>query len=113
MTTLLIGIFGSLGAFTRYLIDLIVTNRFKTKMPWAILGINIVGSAIFTLATKLISDYNILTPITIGFCGGFTTFSTVIVSFMLSDHVKLRIRLAFLSLNIALSIAVALMVQAI
>ena len=80
MTPLLLSIFGGLGATSRFITDGIISAKLGKRFPWATMLINAVGAGILgyitartamhglTLSTKLV--------IGVGFCGGFTTFST-------------------------------------
>ena len=68
---------GGLGSLLRYAIGIVLPSCF---FPWTTAGINIIGSfAIGVLAgvgSKIGWNDNLQIALTIGFCGGFTTFST-------------------------------------
>lgn len=67
---LLVGLGGALGAISRYLIGLAV------GMPLlATLAINVAGSLLIGLVSGMTHGRTALFA-TVGFCGGFTTFST-------------------------------------
>jgi CrcB protein len=73
----LVAIAGAVGALSRYGIGVAVGVR---SFPWATLGINIAGSYLLGLvlvvgARRGWPDTSTV-PITIGFLGAFTTFST-------------------------------------
>ncbi|MFT4185927.1 MAG: CrcB family protein [Micrococcaceae bacterium] len=106
ITTLLIGTFGSLGALARYIISELVMDIKRTHLPWAILGINTFGSALFLAATYSSLGHPWISAITTGFCGGFTTFSTVISTSFLIPEISIKNRMIFLFANIVCSIAV-------
>jgi len=69
---------GALGTVLRYLTARALTPR--SRFPWAVLLVNVVGSAIggvvLGLATIGGVDAGIRLIVLTGFCGGLTTFST-------------------------------------
>ena len=79
MKIILIGLFGMMGVYTRYFIgQLNKTSFFNSTLLVNILGCFIIGMCYKSFHS---SDSNrvILSAITIGFCGGLTTFSTFIL----------------------------------
>ncbi len=79
MTVLLVAIGSALGGVGRYL----VSSAFNASsgFPWGTFGVNVVGSlAIGTLSGCLAHASGnaaaVRTFAVVGFCGGFTTFST-------------------------------------
>jgi CrcB protein len=77
---LLIAIGGAVGAGARYEVGRAMQPAGAGAFPWATFLINIVGSFILGLAYRYIdgttASANMRALIGIGFCGGFTTFST-------------------------------------
>lgn len=77
MKVALIAVAGAVGVLTRYAIASAVGVR---SFPWATLAINVTGS--FLLAMLLEAGIkrqwpdNTVIPLSIGFFGGYTTFST-------------------------------------
>lgn len=71
---------GGLGSISRYGIGLAMNDKIKSLFPWATLSINILACFILGLLTAWLaakSDHQqIRLLIGIGFCGGFSTFST-------------------------------------
>jgi CrcB protein len=69
---------GSLGALARYGVGLLFADR--TGFPWAVVIVNVVGSAIggWMLALQLTDsvDPGLALVVLTGLCGGLTTFST-------------------------------------
>lgn len=81
MDIVLVGVGGFVGAQARYGISTLVARRFGTAFPFGTFIINVTGSFILglfvTLAARAIfvdQAYHFL--IAVGFCGGYTTFST-------------------------------------
>jgi CrcB protein len=71
-----VGLAGAIGSVLRYTIGLHVD---QSKFPWATLGINISGSFVLALFLTLALgrlSVDVMTPIAVGFVGGYTTFST-------------------------------------
>jgi fluoride exporter len=77
MRVLLIGLAGAAGAVSRYGVQLLVGVR---PFPWSTLVINVVGSLVvgFVLAVAVSREWSpsVVAPVTVGFLGAFTTFST-------------------------------------
>lgn len=82
MTTILaIAFFGAIGCIARYLLSGWVYALAGRAFPWGTLTVNLMGSFLIglvmesALRTTLISQ-ELRLGLTIGFLGGFTTFST-------------------------------------
>ncbi len=77
---LLVFLGGGLGSISRYGIGLIFNERIKQSFPWATFSINIIACFILGILTAWIAtksnDSQMRLLIGIGFCGGFSTFST-------------------------------------
>ena len=77
---LFVGVGSGLGGMCRYLVSqLLVTTQ--NGFPWGTFTVNIVGSLLIGLLWGLSSRLPSLSPVLtllfmVGFCGGFTTFST-------------------------------------
>ncbi len=72
---------GALGSVMRYLVGIASGRAFGTDFPWGTLIINVTGSfligifaAMFALRWNLPQAVRIF--LTVGICGGYTTFST-------------------------------------
>lgn len=80
MTTLWIALAGSAGASARFVLDGVIKNRRTSIFPWATFVINVTGSLILGFVTGLMLFHHILHDLElivgVGFCGGYTTFST-------------------------------------
>ncbi len=78
---LLVFLGGGLGSVTRYGISEIVRNNFRSSFPVATLFSNIISCIILALAVGVFSEKIGTTStlrifIVVGFCGGFSTFSS-------------------------------------
>lgn len=80
MITLWIAFAGSLGAVSRFILDGVIRSRRSAEFPWATVVINVTGSLILGLATGAAlfhgASHEIQLILGVGFCGGYTTFST-------------------------------------
>jgi CrcB protein len=76
-----VAIGGALGGVSRYLLGGLVQRMLDTTFPAGTLFVNISGSFLLGAILRYALDTPSLTPevrafLTIGFCGGYTTFST-------------------------------------
>ena len=81
MNLLAVFVGGGLGSLARYGIAVFVAARWGNRFPWATLGANVLSCVVFGLAMawlaarpQLPDAYRLL--LLVGFCGGFSTFST-------------------------------------
>ena len=79
-TILAVGAGSFLGGAGRYLVSLVMKGVSK-GFPWATLTVNLVGCFLIGLLWGVFSKNgtegsNLALFLTVGFCGGFTTFST-------------------------------------
>lgn len=81
MLWLLLALGGILGTFARYRVGVWVPQWAGTWLPWGTLLANLVGSFILGLATRATQVYPVGPAargfLTVGFCGAFTTFSSL------------------------------------
>ncbi len=80
-TILIIGTGGFLGSVSRYLVAKFVQGHALSSFPWGTFLVNVLGCLLIGLFYGLAEKGTILSPgvrlfLTVGFCGGFTTFST-------------------------------------
>lgn len=71
---LLVGAGGALGSIVRYAVSMLFAH-FSICSHWATLAVNVIGSLMIGFAIPLLSNGAHLFAV-VGFCGGFTTFST-------------------------------------
>ncbi len=81
MKILYLGIFGGLGCVARYMVSGWVYNLAGKSLPYGTLAVNVIGSLLLGLIMEGNLRSTLLSPelrfgITVGFLGGFTTFST-------------------------------------
>ncbi|HKK58044.1 MAG TPA: fluoride efflux transporter CrcB [Salinivirga sp.] len=78
---IIIGFGGFLGTISRFLLQKVIQEQATSSFPWGTLIVNILGSFIIGVVFALSVRHNYLSPVwrnflAIGFCGGFTTFSS-------------------------------------
>ena len=79
---LLLALAGGLGAAARFALDGELRARRPSEFPWPILVVNVLGSFLLGFLTGLVldgADERWHLVLGVGFCGGFTTFSTAMV----------------------------------
>ncbi len=112
LTYLLVAIGGAVGSVARAWVGVTAVRLVGSSFPWGTMLINIVGSLVIGVvaATALSPTRTIVTQevrifLMVGFCGGFTTFS----SFSLQTFELLREGRAGAALaNVALSVVLCL-----
>ncbi len=108
---LLIGAGGFLGSILRYYSNLIITKILDTNHPFGTLAVNIVGSFVIGLVIGLyrngiLSSGNWKLFLTIGFCGGFTTFSSfALENLFLLESQQFFISLFYISITLILGLS--------
>ena len=77
----LIALGGALGSCARYRLGSFIASRWGTAFPWGTFAVNVTGSIVIGAFLAVAGDRLHLDPrwrffLAIGFCGGYTTFST-------------------------------------
>ncbi len=77
---ILVGIGSGIGGICRYLISLSMSQA-RNGFPWGTFTVNVAGCLLIGILWGLTSRFQHLSPslslfLMVGFCGGFTTFST-------------------------------------
>ena len=80
-SVLIVGLGGFIGSVSRYLSQLFVEKLIHTTFPAGTFVVNILGSLIIGMVYALAEKGNMLNAewrlfLAVGFCGGFTTFSS-------------------------------------
>lgn len=78
---LYVAVGSALGGVARYLVTKIIQQHIATPFPWGTFAVNIIGclviGLIYGLADRGLNiNADLKLFLTVGFCGGFTTFST-------------------------------------
>ena len=78
---LLIFVGGGLGSLARFSISKLIQENIEKTFPFGTLGVNILASIILGIFVGMVEVKSLTNPnykalIAIGFCGGFSTFST-------------------------------------
>ena len=78
---LLIGTGGFVGSILRYLVSQFLQKIFETTFPLGTMMVNILGSFLIGIIYAFSEQSEVLTAewrifLAVGFCGGFTTFSS-------------------------------------
>ncbi|HIW43435.1 MAG TPA: fluoride efflux transporter CrcB [Candidatus Prevotella stercoripullorum] len=79
---MLVALGGAAGSVARYLLSKAIQDTAATAFPWGTMAVNVAGCLLIGLlyglaagdGTRLGADLKLM--LTVGFCGGFTTFST-------------------------------------
>ena len=105
-----VAIGGSLGSVARYLVAIGAGRLVGAEFPWGTLVINIVGSFLIgVFAESFALSWNASQAmrvfLTVGICGGFTTFSTFSLdAIVLMQRGELWAAGAYIAASVALSI---------
>lgn len=80
-TLLLVGTGGFLGSISRFLASRLMQNSFPSAFPFGTFFVNVTGCLLIGLIYGFSERSSLFSPgwklfLTVGFCGGFTTFST-------------------------------------
>ncbi|MBP2691229.1 MAG: fluoride efflux transporter CrcB [Muribaculaceae bacterium] len=98
-----------LGGVCRYIVSRIVQEQVPGALfPWGTFAVNVIGCFLIGLFYGIFDRHTgpALSPqlrlmLTVGFCGGFTTFSTFInENFLLFQSSSLLIVLAYIALSV-------------
>lgn len=78
---LIVGLGGFIGTVARFLISRYFQVNFTSVFPWSTFVVNIVGCLLIGIIYGISEKGQVLSPeirlfLTVGICGGFTTFST-------------------------------------
>ena len=72
---------GGAGALTRFVVDGLIRTHLGRQFPWGTMFINVSGSLLLGILVGLALRHHELSDVRVvigtGFCGGYTTFSTM------------------------------------
>ncbi|MBQ1252437.1 MAG: fluoride efflux transporter CrcB [Firmicutes bacterium] len=101
-----VGLGGALGSIFRYLLGFLPLRQYE--FPIITLGINVAGAFLIGLVIALSGRYAEIDPrvilfLQVGFCGGFTTFSTFSnETFLLLQNGKFGFAALYIILSVTL-----------
>ena len=107
---LLAGAGGFIGTCCRFLTNRLYLTYFQTSLPVATFTVNILGCLIVGLILGLLNKAGLVSPnmnafLVVGFCGGFTTFSTFSYeSFTLGANGEIFTSLLYIVFSIVLGL---------
>lgn len=105
---LLVFIGSGVGGAMRFLVSKVFASFFVSSFPWGTFAVNIIGCFVIGLVNGLflnglIHDNQTKLLLTVGFCGGFTTFSSLMNdSYLLSNNGSVLLLIAYVSLSFVL-----------
>lgn len=107
---LYVGIGGGMGSILRYLTSVFIGKYGNTLFPYATFIINLIGCLLVGIFLGIIQrkmpiNNDLIYLLTIGFCGGYTTFSTFAnESYQLFINGQLLIALVYTSASVILGV---------
>lgn len=108
---LIIGLGGASGSILRYLFSQFTTHMSESKVlfPWGTFGVNIIGCLLIGILFEISNQYdwlseNIQLFFVVGFCGGFTTFSSYMLDGLLLGKESIAISILYIIGSICLGL---------
>ena len=109
LTVLQVALGGALGASGRYLTGVAMTALMGRSFPWGTLTVNILGSFLMGVLVVVMANFSAtrLAPfLTIGFLGGFTTFSSFSLDVAtLYERGDLALAFGYVAVSVLVSVA--------
>jgi fluoride exporter len=101
---------GAIGSVSRYMVGIGSGKLFGTEFPWGTLIINatgsfLIGAFVGLFATRWELSQAMRIFLTVGICGGYTTFSTFSLdAYYLTERGQTWASLAYMVASVALSV---------
>ena len=118
MTYLYVFIGGGLGSLARFLTSKLSDRLISSSFPWGTFISNMVACALLAILVLAFShkqsEYPWMQPLLlIGFCGGYSTFSTFSnETFQLINNGQITVAIANIVLSVAVGIGLIFMIRA-
>ena len=109
-----VAIGGALGALSRYGVDTWIERRVESLFPWSTFAINVsgcfaVGFIIAALVDRHRAPQWLRVGLVVGFCGGYTTFSTFAQETLdLGEGRDMPIAIAYVGASVVVGVAAVL-----
>ncbi len=110
LNILYVGLGGFIGSILRYLVFLSSNHLLGSNLPYSTIIVNIIGSFLIGFLYQFFNNYIIISEstkllLTVGFLGGFTTFSTFSIdAFILYQNYGKFFAVSYIILSVVLSL---------
>ncbi|WP_067624631.1 fluoride efflux transporter CrcB [Alicyclobacillus acidiphilus] len=112
---LFVGVGAGVGAVARYSVGLAMAKVNQSPFPWATWLINLIGTLLLAIFVQTFTvhhqDPNWWLVLGEGFCGGFTTFSTMSVETIRLFRTDWLVGVVYIGSSLALGLFLAWMIQ--
>ena len=110
LNILYVGLGGFIGSILRYLVFLSSNHLLGSNLPYSTIIVNIIGSFFIGFLYQFFNNYIFISEstkllLTVGFLGGFTTFSTFSIdAFILFQNYGKFFAVSYIILSVVLSL---------
>jgi len=110
LNILYVGLGGFIGSILRYLVFLLSNHLLGSNLPYSTIIVNIIGSFFIGFLYQFFNNYIFISEstkllLTVGFLGGFTTFSTFSIdAFILYQNYGKFFAVSYIILSVVLSL---------
>ncbi len=110
LNILYVGLGGFIGSILRYLVFLSSNHLLGSNLPYSTIIVNIIGSFFIGFLYQFFNNYIFISEstkllLTVGFLGGFTTFSTFSIdTFILYQNYGKFFAVSYIILSVVLSL---------
>ncbi|WP_443111939.1 fluoride efflux transporter FluC [Alicyclobacillus sp. ALC3] len=103
----------SVGAVLRYYLGRLISNLVDSIFPWSTWIINMLGTFLLVLFAQTLGSHHLVwwTLLGTGFCGGFTTFSTMSVEARNLMRIRKVTAIWYLQSSVFVGFTIALMTR--